>query len=89
MMRLRANIVSSPEFQQDGNFDQDTYRRVVSARGYSTEGYEQQLRVNGGIDQLQSGLSTGSAVVNPREVDQLLALDSAKAGGRLHRNCCR
>ena len=70
---LRASIVSSPEFQQDGKFDQDTYRRVVSARGYSTEGYEQQLRVSGGIDQLQKGL-TGSAVVNPQEVDQLLAL---------------
>jgi len=70
---LRASIVSTPDFQLDGKFDQDTYRRVVSARGYSAEGYEQQLRRGGGIEQLQTGLSD-SALVNPGEVDRLLTL---------------
>jgi len=70
---LRASIVSTPEFQVDGVFDQETYRRVVGARGYSLEAYEQQLRMSGGIDELQNGLA-GSALVNPREADQLLAL---------------
>ncbi len=70
---LRASIVSTPEFQLDGKFDQDSYNRFVSARGYSVEGYEQQLRLSGGIQQLESGLSD-SALVNPLEVDLLLAL---------------
>ncbi len=74
---LRASIVSTPDFQLDGKFDQDTYRRVVSARGYSAEGYEQQLRMGGGIEQLQTALA-GSALVNPDEVDQLLTLTLQK-----------
>ncbi|MCP4009017.1 MAG: hypothetical protein GY726_05815, partial [Proteobacteria bacterium] len=74
---LRASIVSTPDFHLDGKFDQDTYRRVVSAGGYSAEGYEQQLRMGGGIEQLQTGLS-GSALVNPDEVDQLLTLTLQK-----------
>lgn len=74
---LRVSIVSTPEFQEDGKFDQDTYRRVISARGYSAEGYEQQLRRSGGIQQLQTGLSV-SALVNPQEVDQLLTLTLQK-----------
>jgi peptidyl-prolyl cis-trans isomerase D len=74
---LRASIVSTPEFQLEGKFDEDTYRRVVSARGYSAEGYEQQLRLSGGIGQLENGLSD-SALVNPLEVDLLLALTLQK-----------
>ncbi len=70
---LVASILSDPAFQVEGKFDQETYRRVVSSRGYSTDGFERQQRVNGGIDQIQQALQT-SALVNPKEVDQLLAL---------------
>ena len=70
---LRERIVTDPVFQSEGMCDTETYRRVVSARGYSTEGYEQQPRAGGGIDQLQAGLSS-SALVNPDEVDALLTL---------------
>lgn len=70
---LRERIVNDPRFQSDGSFDPEAYRRVVSARGYSTEGYEQQQRVMGGIEQFRNGLAE-SAIVNPVEVDNLLAL---------------
>jgi len=70
---LLTSIVENQTFQVDGKFDQDTYRRAISARGYSTEGFEQQARVTGGIDQVQTALQ-GSALVNPQEVDQLLTL---------------
>jgi peptidyl-prolyl cis-trans isomerase D len=70
---LRERILSTPQFQVDGEFNQDAYRRTVSARGFTTEGYEQQERVSGGINQIQTGLSS-SAIVNPLEVDQLLTL---------------
>jgi len=70
---LLASIVENETFQVDGKFDQDTYRRAISARGYSTEGFERQARVTGGIEQVQTALQ-GSALVNPQEVDQLLAL---------------
>lgn len=66
-------ILNEPSFQLDGKFDQESYRRVVSARGYSTDGFERQQRINGGIDEIQTALQ-GSALVNPLEIDQLLAL---------------
>jgi len=70
---LVQSILNEPAFQVDGKYDQDTYRRVVSSRGYSTDGYEIQQRMNGGIDQIQQALQA-SALVNPEEVKQLLAL---------------
>ncbi len=70
---LVNSILSEPSFQLDDKFDQDTYRRVVSSRGYSTDGFERQQRINGGIDEIQTALQ-GSALVNPQEIDQLLAL---------------
>ena len=71
---LLDRLLSTPQFQSQGQFDQDTYRRVLSARGFSTEGYEQQERVRGGIAQVESGIAL-STLINPVEVDQLLMLD--------------
>lgn len=70
---LRESILSNPQFQIEGEFNQDAYRRAVSARGFSTEGYEQQQRITGGINQIQTGLSS-SSFANSQEVDQLLTL---------------
>lgn len=70
---LVNSILSEPSFQVDGKFDQDTYLRVVSSRGYSTDSFERQQRINGGIDEIQTALQ-GSALVNPQEIDQILAL---------------
>ncbi len=70
---LKNRIVSTPQFQVDGQFDQDAYRRVVSGAGYSTEAFERQERISGGISQIQTGLAD-SAIVNPAEVNQLLEL---------------
>ncbi|MEE9447119.1 MAG: SurA N-terminal domain-containing protein [Arenicellales bacterium] len=70
---LQRRILSSAAFQEEGKFNQDAYRRAVSARGFSVEGYEQQERVVGGIAQIQSSLAD-SALVSPSELDQLLSL---------------
>lgn len=74
---LRERIVSTPQFQVEGKFDQATYRRLLSANGNSTEGFEQQERISGGINQIQTGLAQ-SALVSPAEVDQLLTLSLQK-----------
>ena len=70
---LRERILSTPQFQVDGQFNQEAYQRTVGARNFTTEGYERQERITGGINQIQTGLSN-SSFVNPLEVDQLLTL---------------
>ncbi len=71
---LRKRIVSAPYFQEEGKFNPETYRRLLSSNGLTTEGFEQQERVNGATQQLSEGIS-GSAFTNNDEVDRLLALN--------------
>ncbi len=71
---LQQRIVQTASFQEDGQFNQDTYRRILSASGYSTEGYEQQQRIAGATQQLRSGL-VDSSFINESEVDHILKLN--------------
>lgn len=71
---LSKQIINTPQFQTDSKFDQQAYRRQLSAGGYSVESYEIEQRLSGGITQIQTGLQD-SALVNAMEVDQLLTLN--------------
>ncbi len=71
---LRERIVSAPYFQEEGKFNPETYRRLLSSNGLTTEGFEQQERINGATQQLSEGISN-SSFTNKDEVDRLLALN--------------
>lgn len=71
---LQRRIVQTPSFQEDGKFNQDVYRRVLSASGFTTEGYEQQERAAGAITQLRDGL-VQTSFVNEVEVNHILSLN--------------
>ncbi len=71
---LQRRIVQTPSFQEDGKFNQDTYRRILSASGYTTEGYEQQERTAGAGGQLRDGV-VATSFANDAEVNHLLSLN--------------
>ena len=71
--QLRRYIESAPQFQRDGKFDNDLYRQVVTGYRYTTTSFEERLRQENVLQQLQSGF-TGSALVTSRDVDAFLKL---------------
>lgn len=70
---LRQRITQMPDFQTEGEFNAETYQRLLGVSGYSIESFENQQRISGGIDQLRQGLQD-SALINPHELDKILAL---------------
>ncbi|MFT5606264.1 MAG: peptidyl-prolyl cis-trans isomerase D [Parvicella sp.] len=74
---LQQRIVQNASFQEEGRFNQDTYRRVLSASGFTTEGYEQQERATGATEQLRTGI-VDSSFVNEVEVNHILSLNLQK-----------
>ncbi|MEE4378641.1 MAG: SurA N-terminal domain-containing protein [Candidatus Competibacteraceae bacterium] len=75
--QLRQAILSSSAFQQEGVFNSELYRRVLSLQGYSEISFEEGLRNNLAAEQLQNGI-VSSAPVTPQELDQLIRLLSEK-----------
>lgn len=70
---LAEQISNSPNFQVDGAFSEEQYRRYLSSSGYTPEGYEHTLRTNGALRQLQLGIAE-TGFVSDQELDQQLAL---------------
>ncbi len=71
--QLASRIRSMPAFQSDGAFDQQRYEMLVRNAGLSVEGFEQQQRQQGALEQLLAGLSQ-TAFVTDAAVDQALQL---------------
>jgi peptidyl-prolyl cis-trans isomerase D len=59
---LKKVLLNMEVFQRDGSFDADLYRAQVESLGYSTYGFEQQLRQTSAMNQLQSGIANSSFV---------------------------
>ncbi len=55
--QLNEIIRAMEMFQSDGQFDATTYQRQVGSLGYSTAGYEYELRRARAMAQLQSGIA--------------------------------
>ncbi|MCP4492850.1 MAG: hypothetical protein GY820_36940 [Gammaproteobacteria bacterium] len=55
--QLNEIIRAMDMFHSDGRFDATTYQRQVGSLGYSTAGYEYELRKNRAMAQLQSGIA--------------------------------
>ncbi len=70
-----SNIIqTSPEFLEDGVFNQALYLRLLNANRLSVQEFEQTQRRNGMINQLQQGIND-SAFFTDMERDYLLMLD--------------
>ncbi len=57
---LNRLIRGMEAFQTDGRFDTAIYEAQLRSLGYSTLGFEQELRVNGAVDQFQAGIQATS-----------------------------
>ena len=73
--QLNEIIRSMDVFHQDGVFDPDIYQRQVRSLGFSTAAFEQQLRRNLAMAQLQTGISSTAFVV-PHVSQKLANLNS-------------
>jgi peptidyl-prolyl cis-trans isomerase D len=60
---LNKMIRSMDSFQRDGQFDTEIYQSQVRSLGYSPVGFEQELRLNGSIEQFQNGIRETAFVV--------------------------
>ncbi|MFT7672608.1 MAG: peptidyl-prolyl cis-trans isomerase D [Gammaproteobacteria bacterium] len=72
---LKEVLLNMEVFQRDGSFDADLYRAQVESLGYSTYGFEQQLRQTSAMNQLQSGIAS-SAFATPSSIAHLQQLSS-------------
>ncbi len=76
---LNNMIRSMDAFQRDGGFDSEIYQAQLRSLGYSTLGFEQEMRRTRAIDQLQTGIR-GTAFTVPA-----LAQDFAELAGQERR----
>ena len=70
-------LLENPNFQIGGAFDDQVYRRTVSALGYTPQRYLEETRLVLSIEQLSNGVSSTS-MLNDWEVRQLAKLVSQK-----------
>ena len=71
--QLVSRIRSIEAFHSDGVFDPDRYETLVRNAGLSVEGFEQQQRQQGALEQLRAGLSE-TAFVIPAAIDRAIEL---------------
>ncbi|MDH5354219.1 MAG: SurA N-terminal domain-containing protein, partial [Gammaproteobacteria bacterium] len=75
--QLNEIIRSMEVFQVDGKFDPHTYQSQVRSLGYSTAGFEQELRQSQAMQQLQSGI-VATAFTPPYSGRKLASLTNQK-----------
>ena len=71
--QITSLIQSAPQFQVDGRFDMETYRRLLAQQGYEPAQFEAIQRMSLRRDQLQRAIR-GSAVVSPAHYRRFLNL---------------
>ena len=71
---LAQRVMEFPDFQVDGKFSKDRYNALIRASGLSEARFEEDLRTETLIRQLQSGI-LDSAFVVPYELDRRFALE--------------
>lgn len=68
-----GRITDDPAFQQDGAFDPERYKTILSMNGQSASGYEESLRQSLVLSQINDGVA-GTALSMGDETSRLLAL---------------
>ncbi|MRI34390.1 peptidylprolyl isomerase [Endozoicomonas sp. OPT23] len=74
---LDAMIISMPQFQQDGRFDQDRFMMTVRSYGMSPQQFRSVLKDETLLGQIQSGVA-GSEFMTVEEVRHLTRLENQK-----------
>ncbi|MGR3806348.1 SurA N-terminal domain-containing protein [Pasteurella testudinis] len=69
--QIKRAIVSSPNFQKDGKFDNELYQSFLRFNGISADYYAQTLRASVAMQQLQQGL-LGSETLSEAHLNQLI-----------------
>lgn len=80
--QLNKFIRSIEAFQIDGRFDPEVYQRQVASLGYSTAGWEAELRRTRAMEQLRIGISA-TAFSLPGNLEKLAGLTSQTRSIRL------
>jgi len=70
---VRRFIRSIPAFQRNGQFDVQAYNIAVRNQGMSQRAFEESVRLDLVLDQLQRGI-TASAIATDREVNEFIRL---------------
>lgn len=71
---LAQRVMEFPDFQVDGKFSKDRYNALIRASGLSEAQFEEDLRTETLIRQLQTGI-VDSAFVVPYQLDRRFALE--------------
>ncbi len=71
--RIRKEILAVPSFQNDGKFDPEQYRMVLSSNGMSPASYEERVRQDLGMRELPVQVAS-TALITDAEVDTYLRL---------------
>lgn len=69
--QIKRAIVSSPNFQKDGKFDNETYQNFLRFNRISSDYYAQTLRASVAMQQLQNGV-LGSETLSEEQLNQLI-----------------
>jgi peptidyl-prolyl cis-trans isomerase D len=75
--RIRKEILEVPSFQNDGKFDSEQYKMVLSSQGMSPAGFEQRVRQDLGMRELPVQIAS-TALVTDAEVDTYLRLQDQR-----------
>ncbi len=77
--QIRAYIQSIPAFQNQGRFDSAMYEAAVRNRGLSNAGFEDLVRQELVLRQLQNGVSTGSFITDSELLEQVRLSDQQRS----------
>lgn len=73
--QVSREIASIPAFQSNGQFDSDTYRRVIAQNGYTPQTFRDERASQLRLNQMQTGL-VASAFTLEKEVSRLAELEN-------------
>lgn len=71
--RIRKEILAVPSFQNDGKFDPEQYKMVLSSNGMTPESYQERVRQDLGMRELPTQVAS-TALITDAEVDTYLRL---------------
>jgi peptidyl-prolyl cis-trans isomerase D len=71
--RVAEQIITMPEFQRDGKFDSETYKRMISIQGMNEEMFENRIRREMAGVQFEDGLYK-SSFITPVELSEISRL---------------